>query len=413
MNTRSLECAPDENQETFSPSDEEMKSVYGSSEKLFEQSCYTSVPVSKIPADLPHKLLQNPSEKEIGGVSRCSADVVGEPDNPSRTITQPGAMAVRGNSETETNNSTPVDGDRLVQSQGHRHIAGEGDFLVEASLVRENGDSDPENGVEKAPPELIDARKLMSKKRRKVMWLSILLFGFVGGGILAGILIGVVFKDDGSSTINTATIFQASAAPSIAPTSAPTFEKGPSAVLDRIFRLIPPFSVEAIEADPQGPQARALNWLSLNANVMEYSDERVVQRFALATIFYSTDGPSTWTNTSGWVTDAHECTWYFAFPPEQTIDHCDGDELQILQLEENGMSGTLPPEVGLLSGLRVLRLVRGALSGAIPSTVGLLTMLQELAFFYNTFTGTVPTTVGLLTKLTSLDFSEIPTLDRK
>jgi hypothetical protein len=61
---------------------------------------------------------------------------------------------------------------------------------------------------------------------------------------------------------------------------------------------------------PSTPQNNALLlWLSNNINLDAYSDEKRIQRYALATFFYSTNGDNRKRNT-GWITDVDECDWY-------------------------------------------------------------------------------------------------------
>jgi hypothetical protein len=59
------------------------------------------------------------------------------------------------------------------------------------------------------------------------------------------------------------------------------------------------------------PQNQALEWLRGNANLVSYDEATQLQRFALATFYYSTNGDS-WedeTIRSTWLTDDPECTW--------------------------------------------------------------------------------------------------------
>jgi hypothetical protein len=76
--------------------------------------------------------------------------------------------------------------------------------------------------------------------------------------------------------------------------------------------------------DPNSYQSKSLAWLEGNANVGSYSDAQIIQRYALASIYYSTFAVSTpatdaflgpgvtpdgWNNTSGWLSDDEECSW--------------------------------------------------------------------------------------------------------
>lgn len=108
------------------------------------------------------------------------------------------------------------------------------------------------------------------------------------------------------------------------PTTAPPVTMPtPSSVLD-IILPVAKFGGDEFD-DPDSYQSQALAWLEGNANLGEYSDEQVIQRYALASIYYSTFAvatpatdaflgagvtPDGWTNSDRWVTDADECTWF-------------------------------------------------------------------------------------------------------
>jgi len=77
-------------------------------------------------------------------------------------------------------------------------------------------------------------------------------------------------------------------------------------------------------------------------------------------------------------------------------------KLENLYLDNNGLSGSIPPELGNLSKLKYLILYNNALTGTIPSTLGNLKSLQYLFLYGNKLTGTIPdnlTTLGNLSNL--------------
>ena len=61
-----------------------------------------------------------------------------------------------------------------------------------------------------------------------------------------------------------------------------------------------------------------------------------------------------------------------------------------LRLPTNGLTGTLPPEVGMLNHLETLSLVDNALSGSIPTEVAKLFRLHSFSLTANKMSGTVP-----------------------
>ncbi len=61
-----------------------------------------------------------------------------------------------------------------------------------------------------------------------------------------------------------------------------------------------------------------------------------------------------------------------------------------LYLEENALTGTLPPQFGNLVGLRELFVGTNRLMGTIPADLNKLTNLRALGLDENFFTGTIP-----------------------
>jgi hypothetical protein len=106
------------------------------------------------------------------------------------------------------------------------------------------------------------------------------------------------------------------------------------------------------------PQSMAFNWtVTNNALLRPDSDEQIIQRYALATLFYSTHGDN-WTENENWLDDGSECgRWETS---SYYSDDGDGgvplvctaaNEVSELDLGYNNLQGRLPPEIGLLSKL--------------------------------------------------------------
>ena len=89
----------------------------------------------------------------------------------------------------------------------------------------------------------------------------------------------------------------------------------------------------------------------------------------------------------------------------------DGEPARVLTLSLQGivslngrpLSGTLPPELGLLSELRELTIPGSYLSGGIPPELGTLSKLRHLRLHTNFLTGSIPSELGRLTQLERLD----------
>lgn len=107
---------------------------------------------------------------------------------------------------------------------------------------------------------------------------------------------------------------------------------------------------------PGTPQRIALNWLVNNNVLRDLERFRIIQRFALAAMYFSTGGLVAWTNRTGWLSNDHECTWfqteYFAVDSQELVKRCSDDgQILALILQHNGLTGTLSVGIGLLTHL--------------------------------------------------------------
>jgi hypothetical protein len=93
---------------------------------------------------------------------------------------------------------------------------------------------------------------------------------------------------------------------------APPCDREPS-LLESLSTITP---IELLE-DPSTPQGMAYDWLlntDTETDVCTYAS--LEQRYAMATLYYSTGG-STWLDNTGWLSSSSECTWALAA--------CDGE----------------------------------------------------------------------------------------
>jgi len=117
---------------------------------------------------------------------------------------------------------------------------------------------------------------------------------------------------------------------------------------------------------------------------------------ALVALFQSTDGPN-WNNNAGWLVNNQACTWYGINCQIVT------GSLTHVMLDNNGLTGTLPPEIGNLS-LSWLVLSNNEIGGELPGSIGNLQV--ENLVVNNTFlTGPLPLSMVNLTTLQTFDFS--------
>jgi len=94
-----------------------------------------------------------------------------------------------------------------------------------------------------------------------------------------------------------------------------------------------------------------------------------VEREALIAMYNSTDGAN-WSNNNHWLGPVGtECTWYGVL--------CSGGHVSTLIMQYNHIVGSIPPELGNLSGLQSLNLKANELSGSIPTELGGMHGLEE------------------------------------
>ncbi len=123
------------------------------------------------------------------------------------------------------------------------------------------------------------------------------------------------------------------------------------------------------------------------------------ERQALVALYDATDGAN-WGNHSNWNgPGGTECTWYGV-----TCD-AGGTTVQMLDLSWNDLSGSIPPEVGNLTGLAWLDLSFNQLLGSIPAELANLKSLDYLDLSFDQLSGPIPTELGNLARLTRLDLS--------
>ncbi len=123
--------------------------------------------------------------------------------------------------------------------------------------------------------------------------------------------------------------------------------------LQELENLLIPVSFDNGEAlrTPSSPQNMALNWLASNVDLDSYSNARKIQRYVLATLFYSTNGTS-WDKKDEWMSNSNECLWY-----NGGSSVCTRGSVETLSLSYNNLVGTIPNELGLLSNLSKLSVV--------------------------------------------------------
>ena len=172
----------------------------------------------------------------------------------------------------------------------------------------------------------------------------------------------------------------------------------------------PLLSNESLTAldDPDSPQSLSLRWLLERSNFEAWPFPQQVQRYAMATFYYATGGPS-WSNGgANWLTDESECTWLQGGMEGNfcTNGTSGSSTLVILNQSNNTLNGKLPNDIGLLTSLTVIDLSVNKLYQDIPTdTLKHVKALQALNLSMNEFSGNVPDDIVHLSSLTVVDLS--------
>jgi len=190
--------------------------------------------------------------------------------------------------------------------------------------------------------------------------------------------------------------------PSPRPLTLPQTFPGTSPNAQELLKLLTPLARDggASLRDSSAIQYSALQWLASDDLFFIYSDQRKVQRYAMATLYYGLIGEQWW-NKSGWLIERDECLW-----ANKAAVSCNSDGMVIaIDSQDNNVAGSIPPELGLLSGLEVLELQGNKILGTIPEELYNLRSLQKLNLASNILTGSLSTNLGNLGSLTYFSVS--------
>jgi hypothetical protein len=277
------------------------------------------------------------------------------------------------------------------------------------------------------------------KEAKKVKCKKVFLIVFVLAAIVA-IVVGSVLGTRGKGKVN-----KSIAAPVPVPTMAPTTRAPTTPEESLVAQLLYQENIispdDAALDDPDSSIYNALKFVSEDPNFQDpakMEDETVQlemkQRFAAATLFNtmkSDDG--TWDN---WMTDAPICSWYgiecaddyYNYGGRFLEEGATGTVISI-DLADNGLTGSLPPQLFGMEGLEKLKLFSNSITGELPNELFSMPNLQyldvdgnfmsgqispdignlkSLEFLYvsnNRFTGPIPSEIGKLTEVKAMWFS--------
>ena len=308
--------------------------------------------------------------------------------------------------------------------------------------------------VQAAHPTLVD-----SLHNRKTQYFILGLVLFIAAGFVATLMIALNFAGGSDGTTKTRTTESGgsdtkdtrndeTATPILAPTAVHEnifLHNSPSPAA--VWQNLLPASTQEVIQNASSPQAAAYIWITSQNISLDIPEWILMQRFALATVYYSftgNDDEYSWEDF--WFpfinsADMDECKWEnngrVACNENGAISRLDMSFVPITQARSGittvpNLTGSLPGEVGLLSSLThlgisgttlktpvfdmvpptlqmashltSLDLHQNQLRGTIParSLATVLPQLENLQLWGNSLTGTVPDDLGLLRQLTAL-----------
>jgi hypothetical protein len=205
----------------------------------------------------------------------------------------------------------------------------------------------------------------------------------------------VVVRGPGVTSEN---VSEGSTSTTLAPSLAPTF------IAQDILNYTAKLSGIDAVTTPGTPQHMAVGWLS-TFDVMSLGfGDMFDQRYSLATLFFAFGGHN-WLEQDAWLApDINECDWstkaIFC-----TVDGTGHRLVYGLDLTKNGLVGSLPDELRLLTHLEFLRLSDNRIQGTLPSSIFTLPILGILNFNNNELVGKLPENLGTEDELVYLDVS--------
>jgi hypothetical protein len=278
------------------------------------------------------------------------------------------------------------------------------------------------------------AASFFQRKKWMIFGVSLVAVGI----ILVGVLVGGSSKKEGAAL------------------SFPPMEPTPTTLESRIRDIITTITLPSVLDNESTSQYKAYQWIkedyeSLQVlsgetiDTLKLNDTSVLQRYALSTLFYATNG-SQWVNSYKFLSNVSECEWmktrdepgHQLDGEESGVTRCD-DEQRIVSLQlgtkmwevvvsfsmgvlfvhstyqkppsiwnrafaaDNNLSGSLPHEIIALSHIKLLSLpLNDNLIGPLPEQIGKMSLLDDLRLFDVALTGSLPDSFGSLNQLTYL-----------
>ena len=215
-----------------------------------------------------------------------------------------------------------------------------------------------------------------------------------------------------------------SQAPSVPGTSTPTLTNCPgideNERIAAILRVLLAATNSSSLTDITTPQGLATFWILDQDEFQACPDDpKLVQRWSLAVMYYSTGGDfwaecfdgdvncgivdqtrPEFDGADPFLAPVNECTWAGIT--------CNPTALCVtrIEFELNNLAGTIPTELGLLTDLVFLGMEQGTTTGTIPSELGGLSNLNFIDLDFNLLNGSIPSEIFGLSNLATLDLND-------
>lgn len=284
----------------------------------------------------------------------------------------------------EKGNSTP----QAAESSKDVENTGE-EFCPDANVQEESKKPNTEDIDDGSIVEEAEEGEICGMPKRKCFAAAVVVLVILA--IALGIGVGVTGKESSTGRAPAATPVLPE--PTAAVTSKPT--SGPF-TLDLASIVLPP-GKELTSLGATDPEFLALEWMAesdVRGVPLEANSVELLERFALATLYFATGGDNLWTDNFLWLSGGSHCGW--------SMIECSGDSVRGIYMGFNNLSGTLPVEIFWnLKNVVDVNLGSNSLSGTLPTEIGLWTEASFVNVEANAFNDRIPTTIGKMTSLTN------------